>query len=549
MDIFENEIGNLNNEQKKAVLHDLGKAVCIAGPGSGKTRVIVLRAMRLLCENEKKAKREGSGVCLTLAYNKSAAEEMKTRSLELAVKMFGENAENEMKQMHFTTIHSYCYSIIRRYCTKTGAALPTVIDDVERANIVAKLYSDLTGNTLVNSDVIKKIMSDMQSELDKTDDVNDPLSLKIGNSYKAYKEKCNIIDFGDMLELADKMLIADDDFCREIKHAFLFVQVDEAQDLSELQSRIISNISCGNVLYVADDDQSIYGFRGAMPEVLKKIISEDKKTKLYKLQTNYRSENEIVDVATAFIEQNRIRFRKKLKTKAVGGTVKIEAFSTLEAEALSIARRTLEEVAAGRTVGILYRNNASNILPLVMLFIQATMHDNKLAPVILGQKTNLAELDFIKRISQTDCDPKDYDILLFSSETRGKRQLYSEILRDVGRILKRHTRSYDDIIKLAQRIDDFSAIQSKKGELSAKVTFSTIHSAKGLEFDTVFVIDCVRGEFPHCDLNDKTELSEERRLMYVAMTRARSKLYVTYPQKAGLKRLTAGQFIEELMEL
>lgn len=538
-------LSELNTEQRKAVMHDKGRALCIAGPGSGKTKVITIRALRLANEN-------GRNAVLTLAFNKAAAIEMQERAETTSKDVL--NDESLIKSCKFATIHSYCYEIIRTYYKLMNKEAPKVLPEQETEKILAALYGKIAQTKFVGPETVKRIKRFLPSE-GKTEEVNDPVLADVYEAFTEYKETRGLIDFDDMQSLALEILENNGRFAKTARERFSFVQVDEAQDMSQMQARIIQIIGGENVFFVADDDQSIYGFRGAAPELLKRLSIVGRVSK-YMLGRNYRSGGEIIDVATAFIEKNSVRFRKHIMAEKTGGAVIVETFADSEAQAVWTAKKILAEKEKGNSVCVLYRNNASNVLPLLELCILALRDGKKIKPQVRGDVTELGGLGALKNV----CDrmPEGVlpmrafedmrregtlDVAMFTGETSGRRRFFKETVFDAIRILCKHTKNRADVMKLAIYSD--SVTMSENGD--PEVCFSTVHSAKGLEFDTVLVLDVVRGEFPFG--GNETTSEEERRLMYVAMTRAKKKLYISYPRRVGNMTLTASTFIDEIMAL
>ncbi len=554
---FNDEFSKLNHNQKNAVLHGKGRALCIAGPGSGKTRVITMRAMKLLGDYGDEAIGRGSGVVLTMAFNTAAGAEMRERAEVFSGRFFDRDAEKMMKLADFSTIHAYCYRIILAYAREKGKRPPRVLSDEVRENLLGEIYKRLSGARFAGADTIRRISRYVSSENYSGGEENDPLTERIKAEFSKVKRRDNAVDFDDMQKDALLRLKEDEGFRKRVGARYTFYQVDEAQDMSPVQREIVELVAGGNVFFVADDDQSIYGFRGANPELLKSLATDGATLSKYMLTENYRSGDEIVNLASAFIGGNRVRFGKRLSALNRGGKIAIETFSTAESEARAAAALILSEHRRGRSVCVLYRNNASGMLPIIMLYIASRLHKMNLRPLVRGDFVPLSDLLPLRRFAdkiQSGETPREalkrlensreLDLVLFTEDVKGKRRFFEETVRSSIKALAEKTGSKESFIGLAREADAF--VRSDTPDPC--VCFSTVHSAKGLEFDTVMVVDCVKGEFPTTIDIGKT-VEEERRLMYVAMTRAKSKLVISYPRQIGKMQLCASAFFVEIMAL
>ena len=575
------EFAALNAQQRAAAMHDQGRALCIAGPGSGKTAVISRRAARLGLV------RGGGplqGRVLTLAFNRAACREMKNRSETVVRRIceragLGPEASRGIKTDHYT-IHGYCFKLVRDYCGGHGLKIPRVLEPDEEDRLIREAYREITGGNA--GDVTVALFKDycsgeMRVSL-PSGDCKTVFPL-VRERFSAVKKELCAVGFGDMLEEALRYLRADKVFRDTTVSAYDYVQVDEAQDLSEKQADVIGLISSGNVFFVADDDQSIYGFRGADPEVVRRL---GEGAAIYMLETNYRSKSEITGAASRFIRSNVMRFPKNLTSdKGKGGRVIIKAFENEVSQAVFTVDRIIKYRREGRSVCVLYRNNAGAPLVLTLLYFAVSgardrRGDGRITGVhITGEKTLLSEDPYAAALSASiikaeeerrrmvrDAQkfrlpvekvplPKDVykqleksglvDVL--GAETMaGRRKYYVENVKAALREIVERSVSGKEIMEHAAAVDAFGS-----GDGSSGVYMSTIHSAKGLEYDAVMIIDCVKGEFPFGSLSGDA-LSEERRLLYVAMTRAAGDLYITYPRRCGRLELLPGEFLEELKD-
>ncbi len=556
-------------------MHGEGRALCVAGPGSGKTRVIALRAARLACEGRRNhvagceggnGDTCGSGVVLTLSFNRHACEEMKER---------GENLLRRVgvpeSAARFSTVHAYCYYLIRRRLEKRGEAPPAVLEQAETEDILKRLYRGITG-TDASKDVLRELKRSVSETeknfIERQTDAKSKRFYSIADDvavlYAETKRRLGLIDFDDMLAEAVRILKSDAEFLRETRRAFLFTQVDEAQDLSAVQAEIIELISDGNIFYVADDDQSIYGFRGAEPDILRGLGART----VYMLERNYRSNSEIVEVASRFIRGNEGRFGKRLSAhKGAGGSVSLMRFADTEKQADFVVAKMLDCAAKGRSACVLYRNNASAVVVLTKLFFAEKKRKIDIRPRVGGERVKFGESGFTDAVAELiKCEEEAFlerkgpgvfpDIgtiyrrlvksgaigAVMAGIGAGRRHLYAAVLERAAAIITGKALSGDGFMELAAEIDAFETDEA------SLINLSTVHSAKGLEYDTVIVIDCVKGEFPSGEGKGENALREERRLMYVAMTRAKSELVIAYPSRCGNLVFEPGSFVRELEE-
>ena len=556
-------------------MHGEGRALCVAGPGSGKTRVIALRAARLACEGRRNRVAGceggngdtcGSGVVLTLSFNRHACEEMKER---------GENLLRRVgvpeSAARFSTVHAYCYYLIRRRLEKRGEAPPAVLEQAETEDILKRLYRGITG-TDASKDVLRELKRSVSETeknfIERQTDAKSKRFFSIADDvavlYAETKRRLGLIDFDDMLAEAVRILKSDAEFLRETRRAFSFTQVDEAQDLSAVQAEIIELISDGNIFYVADDDQSIYGFRGAEPDILRGLGART----VYMLEKNYRSNSEIVEVASRFIRGNEGRFGKRLSAhKGAGGSVSLMRFADTEKQADFAVAKMLDCAAKGRSACVLYRNNASAVVVLTKLFFAEKKRKIDIRPRVGGERVKFGESGFTDAVAELiKCEEEAFlerkgpgvfpDIgtiyrrlvksgaigAVMAGIGAGRRHLYAAVLERAAAIIAGKALSGDGFMELAAEIDAFETDEA------SLINLSTVHSAKGLEYDTVIVIDCVKGEFPSGEGKGENALREERRLMYVAMTRAKSELVIAYPSRCGNLVFEPGSFVRELEE-
>ncbi len=352
---------NLNQQQMQAVKHTNGPALVLAGPGSGKTTVITARIACLV--SECKVNPES---ILTLTFNKAARAEMEYRYK----KNYGTGAGG---RVHFATLHSFCRRVMRDYENRQGKRF-RMIEGEERAEenkrkIIRTLYQQINSSK-INDDELENLISEIGFVKNKMIKDFDNLKFSTKNFpliYKAYEDykKSNLyIDFDDMLTYAYSILIKCPDILDYYRKKFSFIQVDEGQDLSKIQFEILKliiNPQSNNIFFVADDDQSIYGFRGAEPQYILNIKNQFKGCTVYLLENNYRSTKNIVDISSNFIKENNWRFDKNHKTD---NAEKCDPFIVQVQDERMQLTYLMEKLKLheGKSVAVLYRNNLSSIV-------------------------------------------------------------------------------------------------------------------------------------------------------------------------------------------
>lgn len=574
----------LTDKQKLAANHKNGPCLVLAVPGAGKTTMLLER-IKVLSSNI-----DPSNI-LSLTFSRTQALDMKNRF----------EKENEAKS-NFMTIHAFCYLIIRNYYKKANRELKILESDelYNKYNLVQKIYFDINSK-IMSSEDLKNFFTEvgyMKNSMVGTSYLKNSQIKnieKIYLNYENFKKENSFIDFDDMQVLALKLINEHPKLLKSIKNKYKYIQLDEGQDTSLLQFKLIEKIIYpeNNLMVVADDDQSIYSFRAAEPEYLLNFKNIFPSAKIITMDENHRSQANIVKVAGDFISQNQFRYEKNLFTnkKPTNKVHKYKAYDSKEEFSY-----ILKHFEKDKTNAILYRNNISalnlvsflmqenidfsinngssdffdskilkdmvniinfsndfynielfseiyyminsylsreeieklNLKPInytVFDYLHEYVNDEKAYGLLRKEKEfkNLASMDLDKKFSYiyNKMGYREY-IKMFSNkhyEVVINKDLYVESLVNFARGLS----NLDDLYK---KIEDFERILNKRKK--SNIILSTIHKAKGLEYDKVFVIDLVKGEFPILfDFNDKTlKLEEERRMFYVAMTRAREDLYL-----------------------
>lgn len=614
----------LTTEQLKATRHDKGPALILAVPGAGKTTMLLYRTLNLI----------NSGVnpnnILSITFSKSAAVDMKKR--------FNNLFPNKGINIRFSTIHSFCYGIINEYSRIKGIQFEIIEGGFSKYNksaILMNIYKSY--NSFISEEKLETLFSqisyckNMMISPEKYLEVNKSEVdnfIEIYYSYENFKRKHKLIDFDDMITFSYNILKENNYIKNKLRKRYDYIQVDEGQDTSFAQMMVIKEISKpnNNIFIVADDDQSIYGFRGANPKGLFDLKEEFPNLKIYYLQNNFRSTKNIVSTCNFFIQNNSERFHKVLKTdNSFGSSVNIVKFK----ENIDQYNFILDKIKSNpnQSFAILYRNNLSAVGIVEMLernnlsfhikdtknkffshwvvrdvlnilyFAQNQQDLNIFSEIYYKIKgyTSKKHIDYLRLNNYSDSIFKN--LLHYPGLSNRYKNNFLELAKDFN-ILKNlnisdsiefinYTLNYDSYLKdfskkygyvyknvklymnflkyigeKANSLDDFIGrlkhleyIIKNNQDNNSNIFLSTIHSAKGLEFDTVFIIDLAEGILPSLYSIDEFEIGnispmeEERRIFYVAMTRSKSELYILYSKYTFGEFLQKSRYIDELISI
>lgn len=614
----------LSEEQKKAISHFKGPALVLAVPGAGKTTVLLHRTINLIEKHN-----ISPDSILSITFSKASAEDMKQRF---------NNISNNIGLAKFSTIHAFCFSLIREYAyiNKLNYAL---IEDSRnpnnKYNLLKKIYLETNKDyiteekldNLLNAIGYIKNMIISPDEFLETNKIDINNFKTIYNIYENYKRANNLIDFDDMLTLSLEILKKNKYLLEKYRNKYDFIQVDEGQDTSKAQMDIIYSIASpkNNIFIVADDDQSIYGFRGAYPQGLFQFNKNFPNGKLFFMEHNYRSSKNIVSISNKLIKNNTIRYNKKIITD----NDFLEPINLIKVKGILDQYKYILDDIKDKNLSnccIIYRNNISSIGLIDLLEknkIPFYMRDTKIRffnhwvvqdminfIIFANDPTNIqlfenfyykmkgyiskAHLNYAKTL---DRNKNVFDRIM---EFPGLNDFYKRTLRELKMDFKKlstlspreaikyveHILEYDNYLKeqsmktgnsyenltsmlfylkliasdskdlnyLVKRLKHLQYLYTNSKDITNGITLSTVHSVKGLEFDRVYIIDLVEGDFPSqrsIDLLEKGEINpieEERRLFYVGMTRAKEHLSLITLKYIGSKLVSPSRFLIELQK-
>lgn len=597
---MENILKNLNDSQKEAVQTIDGPLLILAGAGSGKTKTITSRLAYLLKIGIDPAN------TLTLTFTNKAANEMRERALSMI--------DNAIYPPLLCTFHKFGLLFLKFYIEKLGRSNNFVIIDTDDKKRILKSFNPDIHVSIIANEISKYKNSLIEPEI-AIERAQLPNFKRIARFYKKYQdylEEKNLVDFDDLLALTYKILDQDEDLCQEISQRYQYIMIDEYQDTNELQHMLIKKLCTthNNICVVGDEDQSIYGWRGANIKNILEFHKHFPNTKIIKLEKNYRSTANILAAANSLISHNRNRLGKKLEaTLNEGKPVKIYSSQDEKEEATKIAKKIRELLDSGTNpneIAVLFRINAlsrsleeglnrakipyklvgamrfyerAEIKDIISyLRVIANIHDDfSLKRVINKPRRGIGKVTFEKisksafnkglpildYLSKADEDELTSSIGKKSSKTikkfvedieflkkRSKESLYNfidEIENSFG--LRKSYESMPDGTERVANIDEFYGLfrdfikQNPESELddflnelslqsdqdqidSDSISIMSIHASKGLEFKYLFVIGLEEKIFPLT--GDGNDIEEERRLGYVAITRAKEELVLSY---------------------
>ena len=602
------QISDLNANQKEAVLDDSKYLRIVAGAGSGKTRVLTMRIVHLIEEENVYPNK-----ILAITFTNKAANEMKERIRQML--------QNEVTQPWISTIHSLCVRILREDITCMGWPKNfTVLDADDQKTILKEAYKQIQidANTYPFGSMLDYISNNKSAEIsvDRAFELAGDFSgdKTKAEVYKYYVKRQNdmyALDFDDLILWVVRMFKTYSEVLTKWQNRFSYIHVDEFQDIDKIQYKLIKQLTGPfNHLYVVGDpDQTIYSWRGADVNIIMNFEKDFKGVKTIMLNENYRSTSCILNGANSVIRNNKNRLDKELFTSRTSNE-KITHYASAndEYEAAYVANKISElhrEGKAYKDIAVLYRSNylsrsiekallderipyiiygglrfydrqevkdALCYLRLVVigddlalqriinkpkrgignktmeLIADTARNENKTMLEVLetenifSGKAKITLNDFVNKVNrwkkmaeskkietfalfETILDESGYKAMLEEDHETDRLENLKELIDDI----KEFTENYPDS-SLDEYLQQVSLYGDREETMSGDyIQLMTVHAAKGLEFDTVFVTDMNDGIFPNeRAMNEGSRgVEEERRLAYVAFTRAKNKLYLT----------------------
>ncbi len=616
----------LSVQQQDAVNHTGSPALVVAGAGSGKTRTLTAKFSHLVNQGHDPKR------ILAITFTNKAASEMKSRLIEMT----------NLNYQNFEwvrTYHSACLMILKKHCEKLGYISPIQVFSVYQQQ---KLVKELC----VANNIEKKHANKILSAISRAKNFGNPekyfdlkpgfFNIKMEDLFVQYEERLkemNSVDFDNIL-LKTRDLLRDytkiGDFYRNY---FSYILVDEYQDTNNLQEDL-TNLLLGehrNLFCVGDDWQAVYGFRGSNVNHFLGFPEKYKDSKIFRLEENYRSANEIVQAANDLIDYNPDKMEKKCFSKKKGGVVEIYDFMSDSHEAEWVARRIKGLNRQGQGIGyehmaIVYRTKFCS-LPFERIFRRYRIPYSMKGSQGFFERMEVLDINSYLSAAFFPNDDVSFERIVNTPKRGIGPSMIKKMaairtegtsLQDAARIMvkdrvltKKVHENLSDVIAILDEIADIAPARamevviektgyleylekkmktgaefvSKKENIeqliysarskddlleyleeaaliredkedddeeteSSGVSLLTIHSAKGLEYDTVFIVGCEERLFPHwrsIDAGDNA-VFEERRLMYVAMTRAERFLYLTHSNYRKGEFAAPSRFIGQVQE-
>lgn len=605
-----------NDSQINAIRHGDGPMLLLAGPGSGKTTVLTHRIRYMIEKHGVKA-----DSILVITFTKAAASEMKNRFQNLCP---------DIKGVTFGTFHSVFFWVLRNAYNYSAADIMTeaekysvIRDSIERHGFKYDSQEDFARNVVNEIGCVKSDRLDV-SGYDSTTMKPEDFRIVYGE-YENFLRSRGKIDFDDMLVFTYELLSQRPDILRMWQNKFRYILVDEFQDINGIQYDTIKLMAGGdrNLFVVGDDDQSIYGFRGAAPSIMKRFPEDFPGTIVEYLNVNYRCSYDIVECSKRIISNNTQRYEKKLQSAFGAGNsdrvhiVKVESVTEQNRRIVERIRELNSSGISFSDMAVIYRTNtepraltsrlSESGIPFSMRdsipnifthFLAENVFDYiKLARGARDRRTVLRIINKPNRyISRDAFDSPDVDLEALRQYYKDKYRIVNNInvlendLERISRLapyaavnyirkavgLDAYVQEYaeyrgvspDEYMDILEEIQesarDFLSIdgwfeyiekysrelkeKNRSGDLQAdSVTLTTMHAAKGLEYSYVFIMDAVENVTPHKKSIKDNNVEEERRLFYVAVTRAKYGLYVYVPQKMYGRRSTTSRFVQEML--
>lgn len=608
-----------NQEQLKVINHISGPLLCIAGPGSGKTTSIIQRVVNMT------NKGISPQSILVVTFTKAAAEDMKQKYYK----------QKDAKQgVTFGTIHSFCFSVLRKY-NNDKYNKDSILTDIEQRDFIRAKIRPLRIEWSDQEHIINSILGAISNIKNnginpnsiEVDGCSNETFLAIYNAYEKFKAENNKIDYDDMLFITNQLFEKDHMLIDSWRDKFQYLIIDEFQDTNKLQAKILYDLAYpnNNICIIGDDDQSIYAFRGAVPEIMLNFEKQYPYCTKVILNKNYRSTPEIVASTKKLIEKNEVRFAKPLEsTKTTEGEVQHLPFKNRDKEIAYIIK-TLKSKQKDNislnNIAILYRTN-NQVPQLTQALVKANIpfytyelvlsnydhwifRDIKLfKKVVDGTCTTNEFLSIINRPNKfvsrkilpikysekgvidssfklsTDWQKKKlYDQLSdwYDVIHKMKEMVPSEFIQTIRKSLNydKFIEKYaeenrldksqffdilDEIQDDSEPFEDYDAwmnfvqleLENFKEKMKHKtkdcsVSLLTMHRAKGLEWDEVFIIDANEDITPYYKAENSKEIEEERRMFYVAATRAKTKLTICSIEKRNKTPMVVSRFVSEML--
>lgn len=604
-----------NASQKKAIQTVKGPVLCLAGPGSGKTTSMVYRIKYMI----EKAHITPAHI-LVITFTRASAREMQERFYQIT--------NGSVRGCTFGTFHSVFFSILK---TAYGYTADNILPEEQKYNMIRDIIRNMELEYEDEEEMVSSLIGEISMMKGELIDLSHFYSSCVGEEvfrdicrqYDTRKNRMNKLDFDDMMIYCYELLCQRKDILNALQQKYRYILVDEFQDINKIQYEITKLLALpqNHLFIVGDDDQSIYGFRGSKPEIMLHFKEEYPDATEILLDTNYRCSKNITEGSLQLIQNNRVRFPKKIVSSSeYVEPIKIHHVKNIKEENSHVLQEILQykkEGIAYRDMAVIMRTNvqARSIIQTLMSYnipfqvrdsvpciydyfavrdildyIRAAMgiRDRKIFLNILNKpkrylKRDLLmeeQFDFDKmtaRVKEKDwavenLEQMEYDLKILSglkpfAAVHFIRKAigydsYVEEYCDYRRMnpddifctldeLQELSKQYKTFAEWFEGIDAYritfqEQVQKTKQEKHG-ITVTTMHSAKGLEYEVVFLIEANEGMTPYKKAVKPEEIEEERRMFYVAMTRAKHHLHIYDVKEYFNKELVPSRFLSEIV--
>lgn len=599
----------LNEKQRQMVAAKEGPVLVVACPGSGKTTTMIARAKALVDSGVNPSK------LLVITFTKQAATHMQQKY----EKTYGKDG------ITFGTIHSICYRMLQSVAGYTKKDI--LLESEKWAFLVGKLHGRVTAAEM--EETISGVMREISfvknkcipPEAYEPDTTDKRTFCALYHAYEDFRKAAGKIDFDDMLIVAREIFFNNGMVLEEYRKKYSYIMIDEFQDTNRVQADIFYLLAGenGNILVVGDDDQNVYGFRAADSSIMLDFPKKFPNCKIIYLDTNYRSEPEIIKVASKLIACNKKRFDKEFKGDKKGkGYITTTCFPDVVKQKDSVVgqlKKLHETGVPYEEMAVLYRTNKQNqmyaqrlIKDEIPFYTTEPIHDyhmefpfqdfmayyrlsagnpwkgdlqrilNRPSRYLKGEafKNCIYNLDQMlicaeKCTNSTSAKEKvfsmvdDIDNLATMNPSQFVGYLYNVMdyktgamsfaaycgkeeaeIEELLTLLKEEAKQFKTMEEWATFAKEYGKKLQEKRKNKEGICLSTYHSAKGLEWDYVFLIDCNENMTPFKKAESPEEIEEERRLFYVAVTRARKGVRFTWTSSNGPKKMFPSRFLTEM---
>ncbi|MCL5024321.1 MAG: UvrD-helicase domain-containing protein [Nitrospirae bacterium] len=586
----------LNPQQREALLYTEGPLLILACAGSGKTKVVAHKFAYLL-----KAKKFPASSILALTFTNKASKEMRERVLSLTGKDIGDS--------WIGTFHSQCSRLLRKEIRPLGYKTDfSIYDEDDQCTLIRHILREFRFHEALYKGVAAKISSLKSSLIGPEEFLStgdgfgfDEKLAKVYLRYQSELKRCNALDFDDLLGLTVTLFEKKPEILEKYRERFAYILVDEFQDTNYAQYRLLRQLGSGgrNISVVGDDDQSIYRFRGADVNNVYRFEKDFPGAKVMRLEQNYRSTQNILDVAYAVISKNPTRKPKKLWSGRQGGEQVFHCWLADEEEEARHVAKTIKELYLKgeyefNDFAVLYRINMQSrsveealrdeAIPYHIVGAISFYQRKEVKDIIAYMRLVLNRSDNVSlrrvvnspprgigaaTLSKMENEAKKKSLSLFevirsavkaNGVTSAVKEKLEGFIQVIEQLASRKYRTAADLMRDiveksgyrecvdVERAENIEALIASSHETDLRdfidrvslfsgldepakdksVSLMTLHGAKGLEFPVVFITGLEEGVLPYFKaLDNQDEVSEERRLFYVGMTRAKEILWFT----------------------